>query len=99
MQKAQSTPGDTAVASLGAGGRLMLARIDADGRFALWAHAGGGWGVPAAGEGAPGPIGFAGPMLTFQPFIQRFSIGLEADALAYRKGFGAAVMPSLRCSF
>ena len=94
-----SAPGDTAIASLGAGGRLLVTHLDDEGRFALWAHGGGGWGVPAAGDGTPGPLGFAGPLVTFQPFIQRFSLGLEADALAYRHGFGAAVMPSLRCAF
>lgn len=95
---AAGVPGDRAVAALGAGGRLLIAHLDGD-RFAIWAHGGGGWGVPAAGDGTPGPLGFAGPLVTFQPFIQRFSLGLEADALAYHKGMGAAVMPSLRCSF
>ena len=94
-----ASPGDSAYASLGAGGRFLIAHLDADGRFALWAHGGGGWGVPAAGDGTPGPLGFAGPLLTFQPFVKRFALGLEADALAYRNGFGAAFMPSLRCSF
>src|SRR5437660_10195058 len=54
----QSSPGDRAVASLGAGGRLLLAHLDSEDRFALWAHGGGGWGVPAAGDGTAGPLGF-----------------------------------------
>jgi hypothetical protein len=93
------TPGDRALAALGAGGRLLVLRLGDEGKFGLWAHAGGGWGVPVAGDGSPGPVGFGGAIFSFQPFIQRFSVGLEADALAYRNGWGAAVMPTLRCSF
>jgi hypothetical protein len=93
------SPGDSAIASAGAGGRLLLSRLDHDGKVGLWAHAGAGWGAPAAGDGSSGPTGFAGALVSFQPFLKRFQLGLEADAVAYRKVFGAAIMPSLRCTF
>ena len=93
------TPGDRAIVAAGAGGRFLLTRLDAEGKLGLWAHAGAGWGAQAAGDGAPGPTGFAGALLSFQPFVKRFQLGLEVDALAYRKAWGAAVLPSLRCTF
>jgi hypothetical protein len=34
----------------------------------------------------------------WQPFVRRFAVGLEVDAVAVRSGFGFAVLPSLRCA-
>jgi hypothetical protein len=92
-------PGDSAIVGAGGGGRFLLARIDPDGRVGFWAHAGAGWGAFTAGEGAPGISGFAGALLSFQPFLKRFRLGLEADAVAYRKTLGLAILPSLSCTF
>ena len=91
--------GDRAIVAAGAGGRLLLSRLDADGKLSLWAHVGAGYGAQAAGDGAPGPTGFAGALLAFQPFVKRFQLGLEGDVVAYRQAFGLAVLPSLRCAF
>ena len=44
-------------------------------------------------------MGFGGALLTFQPFLARFTLGLEADAVAWRTALGMAVLPSLRCTF
>lgn len=100
MESAPSGPlGDRALVGGGAAGRALLHRFGDDGKLALWAHAGAGWGLPAAGEGQPGPTGFAGALMAFQPFIKRFSLALEADAVAYRSAYGIALLPSLRCSF
>ena len=93
------SPGDSAIVAAGAGGRILLTRLDAEGKVGLWAHAGGGWGALAAGEGASGPTGFAGALVTFQPFLKRFQLGVEMNAVAYRHAIGAAVLPSLRCTF
>ena len=93
------SPGDRAIVGAGAGGRLLLSRLDSEGMFGLWAHAGAGWGGQAAGNGSAGPTGFAGALLSFQPFVKRFQIGLEGDFIAYRKALGVAVLPSLRCAF
>lgn len=95
----RGSPGDRAIVGAGAGGRFLLTRLDAEGKLGLWAHAGAGWGALAAGDGVPGPTGFAGALLSFQPFVKRFQLGLEVDAVAYRKAFGAAILPSLRCAF
>ena len=91
--------GDRALVGGGAGGRALLHRFGGEGAFALWAHAGAGWGLAAAGEGQPGPTAFAGALLSFQPFIKRFTLALEADGVAYRNAYGVALLPSLRCSF
>ena len=100
MQSAGSGPlGDRALVGAGAGGRALLTRFGGEGKLALWAHAGAGWGLAAAGEGQPGPTGFAGALLAFQPFIKRFTLALEADGVAYRNAYGIALLPSLRCSF
>ena len=95
----RSSPGDRAIVAAGAGGRLLVTQLDADGKLGLWAHAGAGWGAQAAGDGVPGPTGFAGALLSFQPFVKRFQLGLEGDVVAYRHAYGFAVLPSLRCSF
>lgn len=93
------SPGDSAIVGGGLGGRLLLAGLDREGKVGFWAHAGAGWGAPAAGEGLAGPAGFAGALVSFQPFVKRFQLGLEADAVAYRKSVGLALLPSLRCAF
>jgi hypothetical protein len=92
-------PGDRALVGAGAGGRFLLGSLGSDGKLGLWAHGGAGWGVTAAGDGSPGPTGFAGLLFSFQPFVKRFTLGLEADAVGYRKSFGVALLPSLRCAF
>ncbi len=92
-------PGDRALLGAGAAGRLLVLRAGSGDDLGLWLHAGAGWGAPAAGDGAPGPTGFAGALLTFQPFVKRFTLGLEADALTWRNEFGVALLPTLRCAF
>jgi hypothetical protein len=93
-----STPGDAAIAALGLGARLRLHRFDAEGKLALWAHAGAGWQAAVAGSARSGPAGFAGAELLFQPFVRRFAIGVELDGLASRGTLGFALLPSLRCA-
>ena len=92
-------PGDHALLGGGGGARLLVTRLDSSGNLALWLHGGAGWGVPVDGDGKHGPMGFGGALLTFRPFIQRFTLGLEANAVAWRSALGVAVLPSLRCSF
>jgi hypothetical protein len=100
MQNAPPTaPGDSSVLGGGLGGRFRLARFDEEGRLALWAHAGAGWSALTSGTGQSGVTGFGGALLSFQPFVQRFQIGLEADAVLFKNSFGGAVMPTLRCTF
>jgi hypothetical protein len=94
-----AAPGDHALISGGGGARLLVTRLDSSGKLALWLHGGAGWGVPVAGEGQHGPMGFGGALVTFQPFVQRFTLGLEANAIAWRSALGMAVLPSLRCAF
>ena len=93
------TPGDRALLGGGLGGRLLLLRAGSEGDFAFWLHAGAGWGAPVSGEGGHGLAGFGGALVTFQPFIKRFTLGLEADAVAWQKTIGLALLPTLRCSF
>ncbi len=93
-----SAPGDTAVAGLGLGGRLRLLSFGNEGKLAIWARLGAGWQGAAAGDGRSGPTGFAGAQLLFQPFVRRFAVGLEIDALAARGTAGFALLPSLRCA-
>jgi hypothetical protein len=92
-------PGDRALFAAGGGARLLVSRLDSEGKLGLWFHGGAGWGVPAAGTGQHGPLGFGGALLTFQPFLKRFTLGLEADAIAWRSTIGMAILPSLRCTF
>ncbi|GAC1348373.1 MAG: hypothetical protein NVSMB23_29330 [Myxococcales bacterium] len=93
-----SSPGDAAVAAAGLGGRLRLHSFGEEGKLAVWARVGAGWQVAAAGDARSGPAGFAGALLLFQPFVRRFAVGLEVDALAARGAAGFAVLPSLRCA-
>lgn len=95
----QGALSDRALVAAGGGARFLLGKLGSDGTFGLWAHAGAGWGAVAAGDGAPGPTGFAGFLFSFQPFVKRFNVGLEADGVAWRKSLGVAVLPSLRCTF
>jgi hypothetical protein len=100
MQSApHGAPGDQALVGAGVGGRMLLNRFGAEDKLGLFLHAGAGWGLPAAGEGQAGPTGFGGVLLSFQPFVKRFTLGLEADAVAYRQSYGLALLPSLRCAF
>jgi len=94
-----TTPGDHALLGAGGGARLLVSRLDSAGKLGLWLHAGAGWGAPVAGDGQHGPMGFGGALFTFQPFMQRFTLGLEANAVAWRSAVGMAVLPSLRCAF
>ncbi|TMA27830.1 MAG: hypothetical protein E6J78_09175 [Deltaproteobacteria bacterium] len=91
--------GDSAVLGGGAGGRVLLRSFGEEGKLGLWARAGVGWSAAAAGNDGQGPSAFGGALLSFQPFMKRFTVGLEADALAFRRNVGFAVLPSLRCSF
>lgn len=99
----KASPGDSGFLSAGGGARLLLAKLDS--RIGLWAHGGAGWYIDEAIGGRSGPSGFGGAMLSFQPFLQRFQVGIEADALYWAKAFGQSsaigfgVMPSLRCSW
>jgi len=93
------SPGDRALLGAGGAARLLVARLDSSGKLGLWMHGGAGWGAPVAGDGQHGPTGFAGVLVSFQPFVKRFTLGLEADAVAWRSAVGLAVLPSLRCSF
>ena len=96
-------PGDAAVMSLGGGARFRMANLSQ--QTALWAHLGGGFSPYVGYGGRAGPTAFAGAILAFQPFIKRFSVGLEADAYVFARtrgptnAVGLAVLPYLRCSF
>lgn len=92
-------PGDRALVGAGLGGRFLVARAGSEGNLGLWLHAGAGWGAPVAGDGGFGPTGFGGALLTFQPFLKRFTLGFEADAVAWRRTIGLALLPTLRCAF
>jgi hypothetical protein len=92
-------PGDRALVAAGGGARLLVARLDPEAKIGLWLHGGAGWGFPVDGDGRHGPMGFGGALVTFQPFLKRFTLGLEADAVGWRSALGLAVLPSLRCAF
>ena len=92
-------PGDTAVLGGGLAGRYLMKSFDERGRLGLWLHAGAGWSALAAGQGSPGPAEFAGAILTFQPFVQKFQVGLEGDVVAFRSTVGGTILPAIRCTF
>ena len=99
-----STPlTSSAVLSTGVGGRMLLTPTGRS--LGLWAHAGAGWSPYIGYGGRSGPTGFAGAILAFQPFLKRFSLGLEADASVFTNILGAdnavafSFLPYLRCSF
>jgi hypothetical protein len=94
-----ASPGDRALVAAGAGGRLLVSHFGEERKWGLWLHAGAGLGVSAGGDGSPGPTGFAGALLSFQPFLKRFMFGIEADGVAWKDAIGLAVLPSLRCTF
>jgi hypothetical protein len=91
--------GDRLVLGGGASGRLLVSHFGEERRFGFWLHGGAGLGVSTGGEGTPGPMGFAGALVSWQPTVQRFMIGLEADGVAWENALGVAVLPSLRCTF
>lgn len=87
-----SAPGDRAIVGGGVAGRLRVWAFND--KLALWGRAGVGL---LAADRLTGPSAFGGAVLMFQPFVTRFTLGLEVDALAGRSSFGFAVLPSLRC--
>ena len=91
--------GDSALVGGGAGGRVLLRSFGSDDKLGIWARAGVGWSATAAGSGNQGPSAFGGLILAFQPFVKRFTVGLEGDALAFKTTVGFALLPSLRCTF
>jgi hypothetical protein len=100
MQSApEGAPGDRALLGAGIGGRVLVLRTGSEDSIGFWLNAGAGWGAPLAGSGGPGLTGFGGALVTWNPFVKRFTLGLEADAIAWRSAFGLAVLPTLRCSF
>jgi hypothetical protein len=99
LEKGPLARGDSALVGAGAGGRFLLRSFGADDKLGLWARAGVGWSAPAAGSGNQGPSVFGGLMLAFQPFVKRFTVGLEGDAMAFKTTVGFALLPSLRCTF
>jgi len=90
------SPGDQSRVGAGLAARARLLQLDSDGKLMLWGRLGAGWAV--ATPSGSGPAGFAGAQLLFQPFVKRFALGLEVDAVALRSGMGLAVLPSLRCA-
>ena len=90
------SPGDQSRVAAGLAARARLFQLDSDGKLMVWGRAGAGWAV--ATPTGSGPAGFAGAQLLFQPFVKRFALGLEVDAVAVRSGFGFAFLPSLRCA-
>src|SRR3954471_878922 len=79
-----SNPGDRALLGAGVGGRLMMHAFGPEEKLKLWARAGVGWSAMMGDNAAQGPSAFGGLLLAFQPFIQRFSVGLEGDAIAFK---------------
>ena len=89
-------PGDQSRVAAGVAARARLFQLDSEGKAMLWTRLVAGW---AAGTpGGSGPTGFAGAQLLFQPFVNRFAVGLEVDAVGVRSGLGFALLPSLRCA-
>ena len=92
-------PGDEALVGGGVAARFLLHQFDAEGRLGLWARAGAGYLAATSGQGGSyGPAGFGGAALVFQPFVKRFALGLEADAVGTRNALGVLILPTLRCS-
>jgi len=89
-------PGDQSRLGAGLAARARLYQFDPEGKVALWGRAGAGFAATTPGQ--PGPVGFGGAQILWQPFVKRFAFGLEADALVLRGGAGFAVLPSLRCA-
>src|SRR5690242_15195611 len=56
--------GDRLVLGGGASGRLLVSHFGEERRFGLWLHGGAGLGVAAGGEGTPGPMGYAGALVS-----------------------------------
>ena len=96
MEESRLTPGDQARLGAGLAARGRFVQFDSEGKVALWGRLGGGF--TASSPGQLGPTGFAGLQVLFQPFVKRFSMGLEVDGVALRGGMGFAVLPSLRCA-
>lgn len=90
-----SAPGDRALIGGGLAGRYLVRGFGAEQKLTLWARGGAGW---MAADGLDGPTAFGGMALMFQPFVQRFTIGLEADAMGGKNAIGFALLPSLRCA-
>jgi hypothetical protein len=90
------TPGDQSRIGAGLAGRARLLQLDADAKLGLWGRVGAGYAF--ANSGGSGPAAFGGAQLLWQPFVRRFAVGVEVDALAVRSGLGFAVLPSLRCA-
>jgi hypothetical protein len=103
MSATNAAPGDVAVMAAGGGARLLIAQLGS--QAGLWAHAGAGWAPYVGYGGHGGPTGFAGALLAFQPFLKRFSLGVEVDEYVFSNVFGPgntaalAVLPYLRCTF
>ncbi|MGZ6144103.1 MAG: hypothetical protein ACXWLM_12250 [Myxococcales bacterium] len=93
----------SALFSLGAGGRYRVLQLGSS--IALWAHAGAGWAPYIGTSGRAGPMGFGGAIVAFQPFLKRFSLGVEAQASLWVNTLGPdnavalSLLPYLRCSF
>jgi hypothetical protein len=90
------TPGDQSRIGAGLAGRARLLQLDSDGKVGVWGRVGAGYAF--ANPTGSGPTAFGGAQLLWQPFVRRFAVGLEVDAVAVRSGFGFAVLPSLRCA-
>jgi hypothetical protein len=91
-----SAPGDQSRIGAGLAGRARLLHLDADGKLGLWGRVGAGYAF--ANPSGSGPTAFGGAQLLWQPFVRRFALGVEVDAVAIRQGLGFAVLPSLRCA-
>ncbi len=99
-----STPlTSSAILSAGVGGRVLVTPLSSP--LGLWAHAGAGWSPDIGYSARSGPTAFAGAILSFQPFLKRFSLGLEADATLWSRSLGPtdavglSLLPYLHCSF
>ncbi len=90
------SPGDQSRVAAGLAARARFFQLDSEGKATLWGRVGAGWA--AASPGGSGPAGFAGLQFLFQPFVSRFALGLEVDAVGVRSGLGLALLPSLRCA-